>query len=343
MRLKVSKSKTQSNTSKIVEKLGTEASLRKKLNGRDPYKWAKEYIEELNRKEEENKREVLVKYSPVKFIEKDKQFLFNGGYLFLESIYHDLGINNLCKGISDKYKFKYDLNSILSRLIYGRILFPASKLGTFKLSKKFIDQPKFKLQHIYRALEVLAKEMDYVQSWIYTNSLKLSKRNTGVLYYDCTNFFFDIEEESGLKQYGPSKEHKPNPIVQMGIFMDGDGIPLAFSINKGNMNEQLTLKPLDEKILSDFELSKFIVCTDAGLASKSNRKFNDKDDRAFITTQSIKKLKKHLKDWALETDGWRLPDSDKNYDISKIEKIIEKANSENKAKLYSKVFFKERW
>ena len=348
MRLKVSKSKnaaslyviksvynpkTQSNTSKIVEKLGTEASLRKKLNGRDPYKWAKEYIEELNRKEEENKREILVKYSPVKFIEKDKQFLFNGGYLFLESIYHDLGINNLCKGISDKYKFKYDLNSILSRLIYSRILFPASKLGTFKLSKKFIDQPKFKLHHIYRALEVLAKEMDYVQSWLYTNSLKISKRNTGVLYYDCTNFFFDIEQESGLKQYGISKEHRPNPIVQMGLFMDGDGIPLAFNINKGNTNEQLTLKPLEKKILKDFNLSKFVVCTDAGLASQSNRKFNDKDDRAFITTQSIKKLKKHLKTWALDSKGWHLVNDNTTYDISNLDED----------KYFDKIFYKQRW
>src|SRR6056297_268158 len=178
MRLKVSKSKnaaslyviksvydpkTQSNTSRIVEKLGTEASLRKKLNGKDPYEWAKEYINELNKKEEENKREVLVKYSPTKFIEKDKQYLFNGGYLFLESIYHELGIDKLCKDISSRYKFNFDLNSVLSRLVYGRILFPSSKLGTFKLSKKFIDQPNFKLQHIYRALEVLAKEMDNIQ------------------------------------------------------------------------------------------------------------------------------------------------------------------------------------
>jgi transposase len=129
----------------------------------------------------------------------------------------------------------------------------------------------------------------------------------------------------------------------MGLFMDGDGIPLAFSINRGNINEQLTLKPLEKKILSDFELSKFIVCTDAGLASKSNRKFNDKDDRAFITTQSIKKLKKHLKDWALSPDGWKLSGSEKNYDISNLDEIMDKAKAEDKAKLRAKVFFKERW
>ncbi|MEW6621961.1 MAG: IS1634 family transposase [Bacillota bacterium] len=356
MRLSFSKSKNATSlyvikdvveknkrTTKTVEKLGTIKELEEKLNGEDPIEWAKKYIEELNKKEKEEKREVLVKYSPAKLINKGEQRSFNGGYLFLQKIYHELGIHKICKEISQKYKFDFDLNSILSRLIYGRVIFPSSKLATYKLSKKFIEQPNFDLHQIYRALEVLAKETDFIQSSLYENSLKVSKRNTGVLYYDCTNYFFEIEQEDGLKQYGPSKEHKPNPIVQMGLFMDGDGIPLAFSINRGNMNEQLTLKPLEKKILSDFELSKFIVCTDAGLASEANRKFNDKDGRAFITTQSIKKLKKHLKEWALATDGWKLPGSEKTYDISKLDEMIDKADDEDKAKIRAKVFYKERW
>ena len=336
-------SKTKSNYSKIVEKLGTEAELREKLNGADPYEWAKEYIKELNKKEKEEKREVLVKYSQSKIISKDEQRSFNGGYLFLQKIYHELGIHKICKDISQRYKFDFDLDSILSRLIYGRVIFPSSKLATYELSKRFIQQPNFDLHQIYRALEVLAKETDFIQSSLYENSLKVSKRNTGVLYYDCTNYFFEIEQEDCDKQYGPSKDHKPNPIVQMGLFMDGDGIPLAFSINRGNMNEQLTLKPLEKKIISDFELSKFIVCTDAGLASEENRKFNSKDKRAFITTQSIKKLKQHLKKWALDTEGWKLSGSDKNYDISKLDEMVDKATSEDKAKIRAKVFYKERW
>lgn len=355
MRLSFSKSKnatslyvikdlTEKNrrTTKIVEKLGTYDELKKKLNGQDPIEWAKKYIEELNRKEKEEKREVLVKYSPSKRIIKGEQHSFNGGYLFLQQIYHELGLHKLCKKISQKYKFDFDLDSILSRLIYSRIIFPSSKLATYELSKKFIEQPNYDLHQIYRALEVLAKEMDFIQSSLYENSLKVSKRNTGVLYYDCTNYFFEIEEAKGKKQYGAGKDHKPNPIIQMGLFMDGDGIPLAFSINRGNMNEQLTLKPLEKKILSDFELSKFIVCTDAGLASEDNRKFNDKNERAFITTQSIKKLKEHLKRWALATDGWKLPGSEKTYDISKLDEMIDKANSEDQAKMRAKVFYKER-
>lgn len=356
MRLSISKSKNSTSlyviksinengkrTSKVVEKLGTYEELNKKLNGEDPIKWAKNYIAELTRKENEGKREVIVKYSPAKLIDKNKQHCFNGGYLFLQKIYHELGLHKICDEISKKYKFDFDLNSILSRLIYSRIIFPNSKLATYELSKKFMEQPNFELHQIYRALEILAKENYFIQSSLYKNSSKICKRNTDVLFYDCTNYFFEIEQENEDKQYGPSKEHRPNPIIQMGLFMDGDGIPLAFSMNRGNMNEQLTLQPLEEKIISDFDLSKFVVCTDAGLASQSNRKFNNIDDRGFITTQSIKKLKKHLKKWALATDGWKLPNSNKTYDISNLDEIIENASPEEKAKIFKKVFFKERW
>src|SRR5665648_13476 len=348
MRLKVSKSKnsaslyviksvynskTQSNSSVIVEKLSTEAEIKEKLNGQDPYKWAKAYIAELNEKTKEDSTEVMIQYSPSKLINRQKQRSFNGGYLFLQKIYHELGLHTICKEISNRHKFTYNLDSILSRLLYGRIIFPSSKLSTFNLASTFLEQPDFEIQNIYRALEVISKETDFIQSELYKNSLKLSKRNTGILYYDCTNYFFEIEQEEGLKQYGYSKEHRPNPIVHMGLFMDGDGIPLAFTITRGNTNEQLTLKPLEKKILNDFKLSKFVVCTDAGLASADNRKFNDQDQRAFITTQSVKKLKNHLREWSLSSEGWQLTGSNKVYDISKIE--------EDQFK--DKTFYKERW
>ncbi|QAT61814.1 IS1634 family transposase [Acidilutibacter cellobiosedens] len=347
MRLSISKSKNATSlyvkkdvvvngkrTTKIVEKLGTVAELEKKLGGEDPVEWAKKYIAQMNLLEKEGKEtDVIAKYSPSRLLKKDVQFSFNGGYLFLQKIYHDLGIHNICSEIKKKYKFNFNLDSILSRLIYGRILFPGSKLSTYELSSELIEPPDFQLQHIYRALEIIAKESDFIQSSLYQNSLKGSKRNTGILYYDCTNYFFEIEQSEGLKQYGFGKDHKPNPIVQMGLFMDGDGIPLAFSISKGNTNEQLTLKPLEKKILSDFNVSRFVVCTDAGLASNANRKFNDKNDRAFITTQSIKKLKNYLKDWALDPKGWHLSGDDGLYDIMELD---EKNDIE-------KIFYKERW
>jgi len=320
-------------SSKVVEKLGTVAELEKKLNGEDPMTWAKGYVEKLTQKEKGQTREILVKYSPAKTIEKDNKIFFNGGYLFLQKIYHELGLEKICHEIKNRYKFEFDLNSILSRLLYSRIIYPASKRATFELSGHFMEPPNFSIQHIYRGLGVIAKETDFIQSELYKNSSRLTKRKTGVLYYDCTNYFFEIEQEEGLKQYGYSKEHRPNPIVQMGLFMDSDGIPLAFTIDEGNTNEQTTLKPLEEKILSDFDVSKFVVCTDAGLSSAANRKFNDKGGRAFITTQSIKKLKKHLKEWALDTEGWRLPNNGIEYDISMLDEEEHK----------DAAFYKERW
>lgn len=327
-------------SSKVVEKLGTYAELHKKLNGEDPIVWAKKYVDQLTQKEKEEKREVLVKHSPSKLINKGEKRSFNGGYLFLQKIYHELGLGKICKEISNKYKFDFDLNSILSRLVYGRIIFPSSKLATYELSKGFIEQPNFDLHQIYRALGILAKETDFIQTSLYENSLKVINRNTRVLFYDCTNYFFEIEQEAGLKQYGFGKDHKPNPIVEMGLFMDGDGIPLAFSIHSGNTNEQTTLKPLEEKILKDFKLSKFIICTDAGLSSAENRKFNNQQSRSFITTQSVKKLKKHLKKWALDPTGWHISDTEskETYDITMLD-----SDDKSYEKYKSRSFYKERW
>lgn len=346
MRLKVTKTNKATNyyiirdinkngkrSTEIYERLGTEEEILKKSNGEDIFVWIKNYIKEIN--ENKNNIPTLIKKYPSKIIDKAVQNLFNCGYLFLEKIYYELGLDNICNDISEKYSFKYDLNNILSGLIYGRIIFPSSKLATNKLAKKFLEQPNFELQHIYRSLGIIAKENEYIQSELYKNSLKISKRNTGILYYDCTNYFFEIENEDELRRYGNSKENRPNPITQMGLFMDGDGIPLAFSIAPGNTNEQTTLTPLEKKILKDFELSRFVVCTDAGLASTTNRKFNDKEERAFITTQSIKKLKKYLMDWALDEEGWKLVNDSKIYNLKKV--------NENEELYKDKIFYKERW
>ena len=347
MRLNIGRSKNQKyyyvqktvyidgkEKSLIVEKLGSHTVLLKKLNGEDPLEWAKKYVDELNKKEQEEKAvDINIRFSSGTSIASNEKRLFNGGYLFLEKIYNQLGLSKLCKQISKNYKFKYDLDNILSRLVYSRIIYPESKLATYELSQNFIEKPNFELQHIYRALDVLAKESDLIQSTVYENSIKITPRDTRVLFYDCTNFYFEMEREAGIKQYGYSKEHRPNPIVQMGLFMDGNGIPLAFCINPGNTNEQTTMRPLEKKIINDFGLSKFIVCTDAGLASEDNRRFNTKGERAFITTQSIKKLKSFLQEWCLDNDGWFLPGSTKTYSLTDID--------EDKYK--EATFYKERW
>lgn len=352
MRLTITKNKKSSSfyiiksvtingkrTSKVVEKLGTLDEVKLKANGMDPYIWAKEYVNLLNKEEKENSNDVLLKLSQIKSLSKNDKLKFNGGYLFLQDIYYSLGLNNICKNIADRYQFKYDLNDIMSKLIYSRIIYPSSKLKTLELSKNFIEQPKFDYQHILRSLEVIAKESDFIQSELYKNSLNYSKRNDKVLFYDCTNYYFEIEDDDDFKKYGKSKEHRPNPIVGMGLFMDGDGIPLSFDTFPGNENEQVTLKPLEEKIINDFGNSKFIVCTDAGLASNSNRKFNNKNNRKYVTTQSLKKLKSFLKDWSIDlSKDWHLSGYNKTFDISKLrydEDLIKK--------FYDKVFYKERW
>jgi len=357
MRLKISKCKNINifyviktiyvdgkEKTKTVERLGTEAEVIEKANGEDPVIWAKKYIDELNKKEKEGTQKILISKSPSTLIEKNRQNSFNCGYFFLEKIYYELKLDKICNEIKNKYKITFDLNNILSRLIYSRVIYPSSKLATYELSKKFIEQPTFELHHIYRALEIITKENDFIQSELYKNSSKVSDRKTGILYYDCTNYFFEIEDEDEIRKYGPSKEHRPNPITQMGLFMDGNGIPLAFNITAGNTNEQQTLTPLEETIIKDFELSKFVVCTDAGLASNDNRKFNNKGGRAFITTQSIKKLKKHLKEWALSPNGWHLSGSNEIYNIkdfeSKLENITDK---DEKKKIMDMTFYKERW
>lgn len=326
-------------TSKVYENIGNYEKLKQRAGEEDPMVWLQNYVTELNKKQKEDSLPVIIAKNPNKQIDKNIQVSFNVGYLFLQDLYYKLGLNKICEDITDKYQFKFDLNDILSKLIYSRILFPTSKFKTLELSKNLFEQPNFDYQHIERALPILCKENDFIQAELYKNSKEYASRNNRVLYYDCTNFFFEIECEDDFRKYGKSKENRPNPIVQMGLFMDGDGIPLCCEITPGNQNEQTTLQPLEEKIIKDFELAEIVVCTDAGLASKSNRKFNDTNNRKFITTQSIKQLKGFLKDEILDlTKGWKLIGSDKTYNIEKLrtdEKLIE---------IYKdKTFYKERW
>ena len=324
------------NSSEIVKKLGTEKSIRESYGVEDVDAWAQEQLEKMNAEETANNHLVLVPFNTVSLIEPAVRQSYNIGYLFLQQIYYKLGLPSICRSIKKDSSFEYDLDSILSRLIYGRLLFPSSKLSCYEQSKSLLEPPKFELHHVYRALSVLADNSDMIQAELYKRSKKVIKRSTGVLFYDCTNYFFELEQESGLKQYGPSKEHRPNPIVQMGLFMDRSGIPLAFCINPGNKNEQSSLAPLEIQIMRDFELSKFVVCTDAGLSSDANRRFNNFGERSFITTQSVKRMKAEHKKWCLDPTGWELEGSNKKYDISKLEDT-----PENRKKIFYKQLFIE--
>lgn len=310
------------STSVVVRKLGTLTDL---LEEHGPTRenvvaWAKREakLETQNYKDEYENKAIQITFHADRQLDFNKQVFYRGGYLFLQNIYYGLQIDKTCRKLKAKHKFEYDINAILSDLIYARILEPTSKRSSFKVASEFLEKPSYELHDIYRALDILGTEYDFIQAEVYKNSHFLGKRNDQVLYYDCTNYYFEIEQEDGSKKYGKSKEHRPNPIIQMGLFMDGDGIPLAFSTFPGNANEQTSLKPLEKKVLGDFGCQKFIYCSDAGLASESIREYNHMGERAFIVTQSIKKLNAEDKAWALSKDGFKRVTDDKPVDITKI-------------------------
>ena len=327
------------NKTLIVKTFGSEKKICEEHGVTDAKAWAKEQVRLMNEAEKEDAAKFSIELCAGTDLVIDEQRKFNGGYLFLQDIYYELGLHKICRAIALKYPFKYDLNAILSRLIYTRILYPSSKKNSFEESKRFIEQPSFGLHDIYRSLSVMAEESDYIQSRLFKNSTAIRKRNTQVIYYDCTNFYFEVDAAEDDKQFGKSKENRPLPIVGMGLFMDMDGIPISFSIYPGNRNEQMTMIPLEKKMLEKFDMSKFVVCTDAGLSSATNRVFNSYDGkdgmRSYITTQPIKNLKGFLQEWCLDDDGWTLDgdDTGRKYKISELDDEQDK----------DKIFYKTRW
>ncbi len=285
-----------------IQKIGKLSELSKIYD--DPILYCKNLAKEYTEKENQDSLELIVKIKQKEKLELYKKNSFNAGYLFLQKIYYQLKLDKTCSKIADQSHIHYDLNKILRDLIFSRILFPSSKLSTYEISKNFLEQPDYELHDLYRALDILSDNINFIQKETYKHSSSVCNRNTNILYYDCTNYFFEIESEDGFRNYGISKEHRPNPLVQMGLFMDGNGIPLAFNINPGNTNEQVTPLETEKMIEKEFGLSKFIYCSDAGLGSYNIKWFNQLKDRSFIVTQSLKKLKKHLVDWALDDHGW---------------------------------------
>ena len=311
------------STSMVIRKLGTLAELSKQLNTdrEGVMLWAKEQarLETEKYKSETEESTVLIPFHANRQLDYGKQVFYSGGYLFLQSVYYQLKLPETCRKIKTRHDYKYDLNAILSDLVYTRILSPRSKYSSFMEAQKYLEPPSYQIHDIYRALSVLSEECDFIQEEAYRNSSFFGKRNDRTLYYDCTNYYFEIEQEEGSKKYGKSKEHRPNPIIQMGMFMDGDGIPLAFSLFPGSQNEQKSLKPLEKTVINDFGCSRFIFCSDAGLGSEENRQFNHLHDRAFIITQSLKKLSEGDRKAALDPARFRRLSDDKPVDISKLE------------------------
>lgn len=319
----------------IYKKLGKLNDLLEQFNG-DKEKlmsWAKEQAAKETELYKQKNGKIAVEFSQTAAIPLNEQRSFNVGYLFLQDLCTQLRLDKICRAIKDRHKFKYDFNAILTDLIFARILSPSSKLASYEYCQSLLEPPKYSLQDVYRSLSVIAEESDFIQSELYKNSNYLHPRNNRILYYDCTNYYFEIEEESDSKRYGKSKENRPNPIVTMGLFMDTDGIPLAFDIFPGNQNEQTTLKPLESKIIQDFNCSEFIYCSDSGLGSTANRRFNSLGNRAYIITHSLKKMKKEDRETALNPTQFRKIGSDKFIDLRTLD--------ESDEDVYNSVYYKE--
>lgn len=319
----------------IYKKLGKYNALLEQFDGNEDklMTWAKEQAAKETELYKQHTGKVSVEFSKAAAIPMNERRSFNVGYLFLQKLCTQLRLDKVCRTIKSRHKFKYDLNAILTDLVYARILSPASKLASYEYCQSLLEPPKYSLQDVYRSLSVIAGESDFIQSELYKYSNFIHPRNNRILYYDCTNYYFEIEEEDDFRRYGKSKENRPNPIVTMGLFMDADGLPLAFDIFPGNQNEQTTLKPLESKILQDFNCSEFIYCSDSGLGSSSNRRFNSLGNGAYIITHSLKKMKKEDREIALNPTQFRRIGSDQFIDIRTLD--------ESDEEIYNTIYYKE--
>lgn len=301
------RTKDGKSTTRTVGKLGTYAELRERLGPDvDIDQWARAEVQRLTAELKTGQPAMISLELPADTpYEVNEARCFNAGYLLLQKELYSLGFRKLVQEISAKYCFEYDLEKILADLIYSRVLEPTSKRSSLEFCRDhLLEQPNYELHDVYRALDVIQNENALIQSTLFKNSMKLNdlRRDTSVVFYDCTNFYFEISDEDELRKYGHSKENRPNPIVQMGMFIDRTGLPLGFDMFPGNENEQPSLKPLEQRILKDYGLkdSRLIVCTDAGLASKDNRKFNSINNRNFITILPLRKMKGTDLDWCLD-------------------------------------------
>ena len=322
-------------SSRIFKKLGKFNDLLAKFDGDEDamMAWARQEAARETALHNKQKEKVSLELSPLTRIPLGEKRSFHAGYLFLQKLCSQLRIDNLCRNIRNRHKFTYDFNAILTDLIYARILSPSSKMSSYSYCQSLLEPPKYSLQNVYRALSIMAEEADYIQEELYRDSNFIHDRNTKILYYDCTNYYFETEEERGDRKYGKSKEHRPNPIVTMGLFMDADGIPLAFDIYPGNQNEQLTLKPLETKVIRDFDCSEFIFCSDAGLGSVKNRFLNSFGNRSYVITHSLKKMKKEDRELALNPAQFRVAGCEKMVDLRTLD--------ETDKNVFHTVYYKE--
>lgn len=311
------------STSKKIVRLGTEEEIEKKYGCKDGLAWARQYVERLNAEEKLGKETVKAEFSATERIAPGQQVSYDCGDLLLLPLYNALGLPGICEGIVSGTKVRYNLNEILETLVMLRLLYPCSKLSSYGLGHKRMRRMTCAIEDVYRALSLLSSHIDDIQAAVWENSRKFIRRDTRIIFYDCTNYYFEIEDNDpvgknpryphrpeGIRRRGKSKEHRPNPIVQMGLLMDADGIPLSFIIFPGNESEQPSLQKIEEMIADKFGLNEFVISTDAGLSSEDNRRYNTSEGREYITVQSLPKLSEKDRKMALDPEGWHIASRD---------------------------------
>ena len=296
----VSIRKGKKTTSKNVRRIGRLSELKKEYT--DPIA---HFRAEAKRLTDEGRSESSFEIPANLMLDPMKKRRVMLGYIFPQSVYYSLGLDMVMRGIRNESKATYDFNRIMRDLIIGRVLSPLSKSSTYEKAFSFPEPPDYDLQHVYRSLSLMAKSFDLIEEKAFKGMKKYADVDTSVTYYDCTNFYFEIEEEDGFRTYGKSKENRPNPIVQMGLFLDRNGLPISMCINPGRTNEQKTMIPLEKLMTERFGIEKFVVCADCGLSGKRNLRFNSTENHGFVVTKSLKKVSEDVRARLMGDGGWK--------------------------------------
>lgn len=341
-------------TTKNIKRLGKHSELL--LITDNPLEYAKNEVKKMNEEYRSGRSEFIVTMDFNERIPSTDSLYSNStslniGYLYLKDVYAKLNLSDFFKSVSSDRKITYDCNKICQFLTYARILDPASKYGTYDKLDTYYEKPQVEYQHMIRFLDILDRNSDKYLKHLFDNSENIVKRDTSVMYYDCTNYFFETEKPDeeivdevtgeiilGLRQFGISKENKTSPIVEMGLIMDSRGIPISMCIHPGNTNEQLTAVPLEKEVIKMTGNKKFIYCADAGLGSYNIRKFNDMGGRAYIVTQSVKKLGQEIKDIVFNDSNYRLLSNDDAITLKEMRTFNKK--SANNLSLYNDFAYK---
>ena len=296
----VSIRKGKKTTSKNVRRIGRLSELKKEYT--DPIA---HFRAEAKRLTDEGRSESSFEIPANLMLDPMKKRRVMLGYIFPQSVYYSLGLDMVMRGIRNESKVTYNFNRIMRDLIIGRVLSPLSKSSTYEKAFSFPEPPDYDLQHVYRSLSLMAKSFDLIEEKAFKGMKKYADVDTSVTYYDCTNFYFEIEEEDGFRTYGKSKENRPNPIVQMGLFLDRNGLPISMCINPGRTNEQKTMIPLEKMMTERFGIEKFVVCADCGLSGKRNLRFNSTENHGFVVTKSLKKVSEDVRARLMGDGGWK--------------------------------------